>query len=162
MSKIIAEFPDYSASADGSVYSNKFGKRRKMKPIRHKQGYLRVNLWNKGEKKIFMVHRIIASLFVENLLNKNEVNHINYIKSDNRADNLEWVTRQENVDHAVGNNLQKPFAGETRGCCKLTNSDVINIRQNQEKLTHAQRAAALGVSKSTVEKIARSVLWRHL
>lgn len=78
-----------------------------------KQGYERVELSKNGENKKYNVHRLVAETFI----NKNEkekdydryleVNHINGIKTDNRAENLELVTRSENELHAYKMNLAK-------------------------------------------------------
>ncbi|AEQ60429.1 HNH endonuclease [Acanthamoeba polyphaga mimivirus] len=71
-------------------------------------GYFSVYLKPKDidaqQKKI---HRLVALTFVKNKdpENKKVVNHINGDKLDNRAENLEWVTASENVQHAVDNNL---------------------------------------------------------
>ena len=62
----------------------------------NKLGYEIVSLSGKP----YMFHRIIAIVFIPNPLNKKEINHINGIKNDNRIENLEWVTRSENVKHS--------------------------------------------------------------
>lgn len=45
--------------------------------------------------------------FIPNPYNKPEVNHKNWIKTDNRIDNLEWCTRSENCQHAYDKWLNK-------------------------------------------------------
>lgn len=70
------------------------------KPHFTKDGYLRIRLVVDGRGKNFLVHRLVAIAFIENPEEKEEVNHINEIKDDNRVENLEWVTRGENIEHS--------------------------------------------------------------
>ena len=79
-------------------------KERILKTRTDKAGYLRVNLYDScGKMKRFLVHRLVCEAFHENPKSKTEVNHINEDKSDNRACNLEWVTRKENCNHGTRN-----------------------------------------------------------
>lgn len=71
-------------------------------------GYPMVSLIDsKGKKKSFLIHRLIAQSFIPNPDKKRCVNHINGIKTDNRIENLEWVTSKENNIHALSNGLRK-------------------------------------------------------
>lgn len=63
-------------------------------------GYKFVTLYNGDKKEKWKVHRLVAKHFVENPKEKPFVNHINGIKDDNRANNLEWVTAGENKSHS--------------------------------------------------------------
>lgn len=68
----------------------------------HRDGYPMITLCKNGERKTFLVHRLVACAFVPNPNNLYEVNHIDEIKTNNHASNLEWVTRMQNVHHGTG------------------------------------------------------------
>jgi hypothetical protein len=69
------------------------------------RGYVRVTLTKEGKSKEFLLHRLVAQQFIPNPDNLPQVNHINGIKADNRAANLEWVSAKENKQHAYQNDL---------------------------------------------------------
>lgn len=70
--------------------------------------YRRINLCVNNVRKSFFIHRLVASSFIENNDGLPEVNHLNGIKTDNRATNLEWCTSSDNSKHAIRIGLQKP------------------------------------------------------
>lgn len=68
--------------------------------------YEEISLWHNNTRKHCLIHRLVAQAFIENPENKPQVNHINWIKTDNRLENLEWMTAKENIRHSFANWLQ--------------------------------------------------------
>lgn len=73
---------------------------------RNERGYLKVFLCSGGKGENKKVHRLVAEAFLPNEKNLPEVNHINGVKSDNRVENLEWVSTRENIVHAYKTGLK--------------------------------------------------------
>jgi hypothetical protein len=61
--------------------------------------YFRVPLSKNKTKKRVSIHRLVAETFIPNINNKSEVNHIDGNKTNNKIENLEWVTSRENIHH---------------------------------------------------------------
>lgn len=65
-----------------------------------KKGYLKVTLFKNGRGTTREIQRIVAETFIDNPLQKEQVNHIDGNKHNNRVDNLEWCSPRENTIHA--------------------------------------------------------------
>lgn len=70
-------------------------------------GYCKVNLFKNGVRSPCLVHRLVADAFLQNQQCCKEVNHIDGDKRNNRAENLEFCTRSENMSHAYKTGLRK-------------------------------------------------------
>lgn len=91
----------YRVSNYGRVISNAYGYNRLLKGQKDAMGYLHYRLFFEGKAKLEKEHRLVAKAFIPVEENSfKEVNHKNGIKTDNRVENLEWVTRGENIRHA--------------------------------------------------------------
>lgn len=107
--KQVPGYPFYYASSLGQ-FKNENGNFLQQNIV--KSGYLHVTLYNDGIPKTFRTHRLIAKMFIENPENKEQVNHKNGIKTDNRASQLEWATMSENQLHSYSTGLNIPKRGE--------------------------------------------------
>ena len=113
-----------------------------------KDGYPSIKLSKNGNAIRHRIHRLVALCFLENPFGKEQVNHINGIKTDNRVENLEWATQNENQLHACKNGL-KPS--------KLTESDVLKIRN--DKRTGSEIAKDYNIAFQTVSEIKNKKIW---
>lgn len=89
----------YEVSNMGRIRSIRYGIKN-LRLLRSTVGYLQIAFRVKNQIKRSSVHRIVAEAFIPNPENKPFVNHKNSVKSDNRLENLEWVTMSENVKHS--------------------------------------------------------------
>ena len=96
----------YEVSDQGRVKSLNYlhtGQERILSQNKTPDDYLQVMLYKNSEQKKLLVHRLVAEAFVPNPENKPTVNHINEDKHDNRAVNLNWMTRKENCNWGTRN-----------------------------------------------------------
>jgi len=121
-----------------------------------------------GSKRIYKkVHRLVAKAFISNPENKPQINHINGIKSDNRAENLEWVTCKENHSHAIKIGLAKNPVYDNRGeknhTAKLNEMQVRIIRRLGEyNLTQEEIASYFPIKREQVSHIINRKNWKLL
>lgn len=92
------EWTYYVIYDKGIVYSEK--SKKYLKSYKNKQWYLIVSMLINWKLTTKYIHRLVAENFIDNVLNKEQVNHIDWNKLNNNISNLEWNTRSENIQHA--------------------------------------------------------------
>ena len=163
--KKIWKFENYEVSNFGNIKNTNFkrsGFEKIMKPTKNSKGYLLVSLFKNGKRNRFCVHRLVLESFVENIENKKCVNHINGIKTDNRVENLEWNTYSENTKHAFKNGLMKNKFGENQHLSKLKKDNVLEIRENKDKLSYRKLANKYNVSIFSIYSVIKNKTWKHI
>lgn len=166
--KSVDLFPEYMVSNLGNVKriapwktKNRFHpgyiKGRRMRP----NGYLAIKLIHNGVRQHFFIHRLVAHYFIGPRPENKEVNHKNFDRLDNRADNLEYLTRKENIHYTI---LYGNFPrGETHGFAKFTTEDVKNIKRRLSRNEFCSTIAKeYSVNRSTISHIKRNLTWKHV
>lgn len=155
--KNIPNYPLYSASSLGYIINNK--SKRILKESVLKSGYKQVTLCKDGTAINKLVHRIIAMVFLDNIENKAQVNHINGVKSDNRLENIEWNTRSENQKHSIKIGLRHT-RGEKNSQSKLSEKNILDIFN--DKRLYKEISKEYNISIPTVSDIKRGYSWTHI
>ncbi len=95
----IPGFDNYYATTTGRIFKNE-----KEVSYRKASGYIVCMVTRENKQKSISVHRLVALTYIPNPENKPQVNHIDSDRANNNVENLEWVTANENMQHAVQNN----------------------------------------------------------
>lgn len=149
--------PGYEVSSCGAVRNTKSG--RTLVPWRHRSGHVYVNL---GRRHREQVHRLVLVAFAGPAPSRaHECRHLNGRHDDNRAENLAWGTRMENVSDTV--RMGKNHRGETHSAAKLKESDVLEIcRKVDAGERYEDIARAYGIGSAHVCSIAQGERWGWL
>jgi len=122
-----------------------------------KDNYIKVSLYNSGSLLSTHVHHLVARLFVPNPDNKPCVNHKDFNRQNNIADNLEWVTPNENTQYSKNNLfLKKGLKGESHPRSKFTDVQFLemnNLRKNGMK--YSEIAKIYNAKQNTILQIFR-------
>lgn len=131
-------------------------------PQPHHTGYHSLELRHNGKRVRVLLHKLVALAHVEGFEEGLCVNHINGIKTDNRAVNLEWVSLARNTEHAWETGLVD-LRGEAQPTHKLTSKQVVYIRKllNQGIAAHTLAIIA-GVDDVTIHYIKVGKRWAHI
>ena len=148
-------FDRYFVSNQGRVASKKGDSYVPLKLHQTSGGYHKVRLSRSGKRHEFKVHRLICLVFL-GPANGLQVNHLNAKKTDNRLENLEYVTDKQNKAHARSMGIYAGTFGEANGNSKLSDSDVARILAARSSgRTQQDVGVEFGVNRSCIGK-----LWR--
>lgn len=129
---------------------------------RNGDGYRFVQLSRDDQKRTFGVHVLVAETFLGPRPRGKFPNHKNLKKPDNRAANLEWLTRKQNAQHALARGVHggRSMAGAANGRAVLTGVQVAEIRRHKGRIGQRALARLCGVSKTCIQWIHQGKHWR--
>ncbi|MFW5411600.1 HNH endonuclease [Aerococcus urinaeequi] len=130
----------YKVSSEGVLIgtSRRGTKGGVVKQHKMKHEYMEYHLYKNCKRYHEYAHRLIAKHFIPNPDNKPFINHIDGNRANNSIKNLEWVTNEENVRHAVRTGLFD-IKGENHPNVKLTDQEVSQIRDLYKHKIYNQR-----------------------
>ena len=137
--------------------------KRVLKPsVAKRSGYNHINLQQRGAKNGYItvqVHRIVGELFITKVVGKNIINHKNFNKTDNRAENLEWCNQSENVIHSLKIKRRK-----MRDRAKVLDIDTVRAIRKLLKLGHSQSKIAkfFKINRNIVLNISQNKTYKNV
>lgn len=164
----VVGYEDYfQVSNKGEIFSKR--SKKILKLHLRKNGYVTfcTRLSGRNSKALtFKVHRLVAMAFIDNPNNKPIINHKDSIRSNNCVENLEWVTYKENVEHCILAGRFPYRYGEDNNQSKLTEKDVLFIREHFKSRHREFGARALGrkfgVNKNTIMAVVKYESWQSI
>lgn len=159
--------PRYWISTFGRLYNEETKTLLPQNKMYNKDKYITISLSNiDGSHQYFQIHRLMMMIFnpIPNY-ELYDVNHKDGIKYHNWIWNLEWVTKSENIQHALKNNLFN--LGETRDNTKLTNDQARLICEKiSQGKSPKQISTEMNLLNCNIDKIVMNIIngfsWKHI
>ena len=147
---------DQYSGRDLTITRRKKG--RILRPGPNASGHLSVSLGRETGSRL--VHALVMEAFGPPRPPGTEVCHNNGTPSDNRASNLRWGTRAENIRDAFNHGARG--VGELHQNAKVTDAQALEILRKQKSESFAYFSRRFGISEATVRAIYYRKTWRHL
>nr|DAP96555.1 MAG TPA: homing endonuclease [Caudoviricetes sp.] len=151
----------YEVSNKGRVRNLKTG--RTLKPGNNGRGYLFVGLYKNGAVKYHYLHRLVALTFIPNPNKLPEVNHKDEIRTNNKLDNLEWISHRDNSNYGKRN--ERVSKSKSKAIVQFDLSTGLIIKTYSSTITATR---VTGINQGNISKAARGIIktaggygWRY-
>lgn len=157
MKRIPIDGIEYYADEEGNIYN------KNNHILKGYKGTYHLLMLCPGRLKL-SVHRLVCLTYHPNPLNLPQVNHKDGNKLNNHKDNLEWSTRSDNQLHAIRTGLQVIKKGNDCSYSKLTEEQVLQIRELYSSGSYLQRELGVmyNVKQITISNIITRRNWKHI
>ena len=151
--KALPKYVPYTHANGKQCY--RAAKEQIMVPHDNGNGYQYITLRKNKVRKNYYVHRLVAEAFCEHPAGCDYVDHINNVKTDNRAENLQWLTQKANILKSV-RNMRVP-----RRRFKATNTGHKYIRFRENRYRFCFKSKSEGIKNYTSHKTLEEALARR-
>ena len=130
-----------------SLGNDKSRKEKILKPQKDTHGYLFVDLYKDGQKKMSLVHRLVSEAFIPNSQGLDTVNHKDEVKTNNTVTNLEWMSKRDNINYGTHN---KRMAEALSKQVKMFDKKTGELLETFPSTMEAERVT--GIDQSSISK----------
>ena len=157
--KVIPFESNYEVSTLGRVRN---ASTTQIKSLRKdKYGYLRVTLYPSG--KTYTVHRLVGEVWLTKDQPDYQINHMNFDKTDNCVNNLEWCSIQHNCKHRELYLDKERVSGENNPMARYTENDVLNIRKlYSDGIKYMDISRMYKAPDEPIRRIVKRESWKHI
>lgn len=140
------------------IYSHRIYPSKILSIRKDTHGYMQAFLYKNNQRKVYLVHRLVAKAFLDNPNNCKEVNHIDEDKTNNKISNLEWCNRNYNVNY--GNRTSKTSV-------KVEQYDLQNnLIKERNSISEASRKLNIAISGISaccrkINKTSGGYIWKY-
>lgn len=127
------------------------------------RGYRLIGLWRHNRAHHYLVHQLVLMAFVGTCPPGQEIDHIDGDPSNNRLENLEYVTRLENMTRSLPKRRATQVRGERSPKAKLSEADVREMRRlAADGVGYRALARRFGVAYPTARNVVLRERWAHI
>ena len=160
----IPDYPDYQVGSDGSIWSHRRGKWKRLKGWKELSNHLKVTLHNDPLHRLVFIHHLVLEAFVGPRPQGMETRHLDGNPENNAITNLVWGTRKENVADAVHHGTAViGHRGQDHNQAILTDHSVIEARRlRRSGIPLSKLSSRFGVHSATLQSAICGKSWSHI
>ena len=156
--KPIPGWPEYGVSLSGRVF--RFGRLDSLRPSLDADGYQRVTLCARGQRKTYFVHALVLETFQRPRIDGEQCCHGDGNRSNNAAENLSWGTAKDNAADRERHGTH--LRGGRSVLAKATDDEVVAALHEAKQVGVSVAAGRIGLKQAALSSIKCGLHRKHL